>query len=220
MEQEGENNSIIEKVSMFIRKNPAFVGLVSIGVILLTIGAIQYLNSNNTKDEAVFIPENTKAVAGTSSATEILIDVEGAVQKPGVYKLKEGARIQEALIAAGGMSSTADREYVSKHVNLAQKVIDSGKIYIPSIGEGTATNTSVSLQSTSNNGQNVSTNNEGLININSASADTLDALPKVGPVTAQKIINGRPYSMIDELVSKKILTQKTYDGLKDKITTE
>jgi competence protein ComEA len=59
-----------------------------------------------------------------------------------------------------------------------------------------------------------------LININSASADTLDTLPKVGPITAQKIISGRPYSSKDELVSKKILTQKTFEGLKDKITVE
>jgi competence protein ComEA len=148
------------------------------------------------------------------------VDVEGQVQKPGVYKVSDGARLQDALIAAGGMSSIADREYISKHLNLAQKVVDGGKIYIPGIDEKT-TDTPVSIDSDSNiSSTNTLGDNSGLININSSSAEQLDTLPKVGAVTAQKIISGRPYISTDELVSKKILGQKTYDGLKDKITAE
>lgn len=58
-----------------------------------------------------------------------------------------------------------------------------------------------------------------LIDINRASKDALDTLPKIGPVTADKIINGRPYRSIEELVSRKVITQKTFDGFKELIVS-
>ncbi len=221
MEEETEKKSFVKRGEEFVRNNPLFVGLICLGVLLLLIGVFQYLSTKSTKDEAVFVPSDTKAVAGTASTKEISIDIEGAVQKPGVYKLREGARVQDALIASGGMSSTADRDYVSKHFNLAQKLIDGAKVYIPQKGEQTTTVTSVEQNLNSNDGANLTVgDNSGLININSATVNQLDSLPKVGQVTAQKIISGRPYSKIEDLVTKKILGQKTFDGLKDKITVE
>lgn len=217
-EQERQKNSLLTGGLEFIRKNPLVVGLIAVGVLLLIIGFFQYLNSKKTKDEAVFIPSNAKAVAGAISATEISIDIEGAVQKPGVYKLSEGARVQDALVASGGMSSGADREYVSKHFNLAQKLIDGAKVYIPQKGELVNTDLSVPENSASKTVSSVAIgDNTGLININSATVNQLDTLPKIGPVTAQKIVSARPYASKEELVSKKILSQKTFDGLKDKI---
>lgn len=217
-----EEFSIIKRGEDFVRNNPLFVGLIGLGVILLTIGVFQYLSSKNTKDEVAFVPSNpSQEVAGVSSQKEISIDVEGAVQKPGVYKLSEGGRVQDALIASGGMNSNADREYIAKHFNLAQKLTDGAKIYIPQKGEQQAAVMSVQENPASNNDNQINAgDNTGLININSADAEKLDTLPKVGPVSAQKIISGRPYSSKGELVSKKILTQKTFDGLKDKITVE
>jgi len=58
----------------------------------------------------------------------------------------------------------------------------------------------------------------GLININTASSEDLDSLPGVGPVTADKIINGRPYQTINDLIDRKILTNKVFSQIKDKIS--
>lgn len=223
MEEESENDSFIERINIFVRKNPLFVGVIGVGVMLLVVGGFQYLTSKNTKDEAIFIPAGSKGeVSGiTTQAKEISVDIEGSVQKPGVYKLKEGARVQDALIASGGMSSAADRDYVSRHFNLAQKLIDGAKLYIPQKGEQNTAIASVEQNFNSNDGANLTVgDNSGLTNINSATVNELDALPKVGPVTAQKIISGRPYNKVEDLVSKKIMTQKTFDGLKDRITVE
>jgi competence protein ComEA len=196
---------------------------ISFGVLLMILGFFQYLASKNQTSDIQFTSNNnqTTDVKGVQTTAKISVDVEGKVLHPGVYSLPEGSRIQDALIAAGGMSSSADRVYISKHLNQAQKIVDGGKIYIPATGEIQTTN--IPAQSEPVNFISDASSSEGisgLININSATEGQLDSLPKVGPVTAKKIIAGRPYGNIEELVSKKVLGQKTFDGLKDKIVAE
>jgi competence protein ComEA len=210
-------------VREFISQNIIVVVLVALGLLMCGVGAIQYLSSSNKSSEIEFITSTDKSVKGTSDITsKISVYVAGSVQKEGVYALNEGTRIQDALIAAGGLASNADRDFIEKKLNLAQKLIDGGKIYIPAIGEERTV-----IANLASNKEGVDTtsdpmveNTDGLININNASEKDLDVLPKIGPVTAQKIIAGRPYGSVEELVSKKILTQKTFDGLKDKITVQ
>jgi competence protein ComEA len=213
--------SLSERTVTFLKKNVLFVSLVFIGVLLVLTGLFQYFSSHAKSSDMQFVQAAQDVEGAKDSNIKISVDVEGQVQNPGVYKVDDGARLQDALIAAGGMSSMADREYVAQHLNLAQKVIDGGKIYIPAVNEKPTADTSVNNNpSSNNNSQSILGDNSGLININSATAEQLDTLPKVGPVTAQKIIGGRPYATIEELVSKKILGQKTYDELKDKIMAE
>ena len=218
-----EKPSRQEVILEFIKKNLLFVGLIFFGVILMLIGLFQYLASKNDTSDIEFTSSEsqTAETKGASTSTKISVDVEGRVLHPGVYSLTEGARIKDALIAAGGLSSSADRVYVSKHLNQAQKVIDGGKIYIPAIGEIQPANITVDANDTTMSNSSASTvESNGMININTASESELDALPKVGPITAKKIISARPYSTINELVSKKVLGQKTFDGLKEKIVAE
>lgn len=148
--------------------------------------------------------------AEKEAAQKIIVDVEGAVQKPGVYTLDLDSRVQDALIAAGGMSEEADRELVSQNINLAGKVIDGGKIYIPFEGE--------EISYSTNNNALLGTSQSRLININNADSSELDALPGIGPVTSEKIINYRPYNNINDLLEKKVIGSKVYDQIKDKIT--
>lgn len=151
---------------------------------------------------------------------EITIDVEGAVLKPGVYKLSKDARIQDALIAAGGLSEKADRDKVAKGLNLATKVVDGGKIYIPLLGDTALilSGNASSVQTTSLTTGQDQTNSTGLININTASSTQLDSLPGIGPVTSAKIISNRPYANIEELTSKKAVSVSVFEKIKDKIT--
>ncbi len=205
----------------FVLKNLLFVISIIIGLLLCGIGIVQYFSMQSDSSELIFTSaEDIKKESAPKP--KISVDVEGKVIKPGVYQLDEGARLQDALIASGGLASGADREYVSKKVNLAQKILDGAKIYIPAVGEIEAAQ---AILSSSDQAEILTTDivvedqEEGLINVNTASIESLDTLPKIGPVTAQKIINGRPYGSIEELVSKKVLTQKTFDGLRDMIST-
>lgn len=192
----------------FIRQNFLFVGLFSASIVLIIVGLFQYLSPQ--KNDIEFIPSEAKA---EETSSKIFVDVGGAVEKPGVYELTSSSRIQDALSVAGGLSADADREYISKTLNLAQPAVDGLKLYIPSVGEKVAGIVTSSLSGGSG------TSISGLININSASSSQLEGLPKIGPVTAQKIISGRPYAKIEELVEDKVLGQKTFEAIKDSIST-
>ncbi len=195
--------SVIEKVKAFAKQNPLVVLLFSAGIVLLLIGLIQFFGQQKA---SVDFKSGENVARESGSSSQIFVDVSGQVMKPGVYNLKGDARIQEALVAAGGLSSDADREYVSKYMNLAQKVTDGMKLYVPKVSEN--------MKGSAIAG----TNQAGLISINSGSLSDLDKLSGVGPVTAQRIIDGRPYASLDELVSKKAINSSVFTKIKDQIS--
>ncbi len=177
------------------------------GGLLLVVGVFSVVViSSRTGAEELVIQKMGESF-DSAQDTAIAVDVGGAVIKPGVYELKVGARINDALIAAGGLGEEADREWVEKNLNLAQKVTDGQKIYIPSQEESNTNKVSPSF----NKG-------ETFVKINTASAAELDTLWGVGPATAQKIISGRPYSNIEDLLTKKIIKSNVYETIKDKIS--
>lgn len=139
----------------------------------------------------------------------ITVDVSGAVNKSGVYQLQDGARIEDAIVAAGGFSNLANQEYISKYLNLAQKLSDGGKVYVPSEGEQAQAVSGGVIAGVAAQGSN--------ININTASESELDSLSGVGPVTASKIISGRPYETVEELLNKKIVSKAVFEKIKDQI---
>ena len=79
--------------------------------------------------------EDGSGSAGEKAEVEMVVDVAGAVETPGVYKLGMGSRIVDALAAAGGLSGQADRDFLSKTINLSQLVTDGMKIYVTPIRE-------------------------------------------------------------------------------------
>lgn len=212
-----EELTFVGRLSNFITKNPLFVGVLGIGVILCAIGVYQYINSQNSESELRLITADTTEPV----AQNITVDVQGQVNQPGVYTLPPNSRIKNAIDAAGGLAEGADQEYISRMVNLAQKISDGTKIYIPVEGEMESESTVFGVTTAADQVvEDVSAASTGLLNINNASLEALETLPRIGPVTAQKIIDGRPYGIIEELVSKKILGQKTFDGLKDRIVAQ
>lgn len=141
---------------------------------------------------------------------EIQVDVSGAVNKPGVYQLKEGDRVEDAIGAAGGFSEQVNGEFISKNLNMAAKLTDGAKIYVPYQGDAAAVGAGqggVSGAST-----------QAKININTASQSELESLNGVGPVTASKIISGRPYRAVEDLLNRKIVGKATFEKIKDSIT--
>ncbi len=128
-----------------------------------------------------------------------------------MYALPATSRIQDLLLAGGGLSQNADRKWVAKYINLAAIIRDGQKVYIPEIEENVTTS--------SNDNQNPKDNyDQKLININSASLSELEDLPGVGEATANKIISGRSYSEVSDLITKRIINQSTYDKIKDLVS--
>lgn len=113
----------------------------------------------------------------------LIIDVKGAVKKPGIYQLKKPARMYQVIEAAGGSTSDAD---LSK-CNLAQEVTDGSVIYIPRIGEKIPT----TFFTSTGDGTNSSKDKNGKIFINTASAQELEKLPGIGSAKAEAIIQYR-----------------------------
>lgn len=178
---------------------PLFVG--GIGLILVIIGLAQFFTRSNTNEKIVFEEANS-----TQTESKIMVDVQGAVIKSGIYELKPDSRMVDALAKAGGLSEEADRLWVEKNINLAQKVTDGQKVYIPRAGESVQGQSSFGITAAST------------ININNASVTDLESLPGIGEVTAQKIIDNRPYSSVEELISKKAVGNATYEKIKDLVS--
>ena len=143
----------------------------------------------------------------TAGSGQIVVDVDGAVAHPGLYKLPADSRVQAALAAAGGLSPQAD----AHRINRAAKLHDGQKLYVLSQGESAPPQAASGGQScegqscTSADGADAGSDTEGqgLVNINTANATQLTQLPGIGPAIAQKIIDYRtangPFTSVDDL---------------------
>jgi competence protein ComEA len=205
--------SIFAQYAPILKKYWLALALFSLGLIFFIYGLISLLGSASRQSGITFHNIDSASVSTPATVKNsglILVDVEGAVVAPGVYKLAPNSIVQEALVSAQGLASNADRDFVSKNLNLAAKLTDGAKVYIPKIGEATTDSSTVNSAGGSNS---------ALVNINTADSGTLDSLPGIGPATATKIINARPYSGVNELLDKKVVSAKVFSGIKDKIST-
>ena len=134
----------------------------------------------------------------TQPPPSIVVDVGGAVVKPGVYKLDAGSRVTDALNAAGGVTLDSDDERLNK----AEKLSDGIRIYVPRKGTNPPTVVGVSGSGSIGAGGSVASV-PSILNLNSADIVQLDALPGVGPATAAAIVQYRqqhgPFASVDKL---------------------
>lgn len=142
--------------------------------------------------------------ATPATAKQIKVYVSGAVYHTGVYTLQEGARVDDAIKAAGGPSVEAD----VTQVNLALRVRDEMQVHVPRVGEGDRRPTT--------------TGSDAKINVNTASAEDLDKLPGIGPVTAARIVDHRSqkgnFEKIEDLRDLKLVSSSVFEKIKDRIT--
>lgn len=134
-------------------------------------------------------PLRPARASAPAKPTALYVDVVGAVRRPGLYRVHSGARVADALAHAGGATRRADLQLV----NLAALVADGEQVVVPRRGAGGATAAPGAPGSPST----------GPVHLNSATLEQLDALPGVGPVTAQKIVDYRTqhggFGSVDEL---------------------
>src|SRR5574338_517531 len=169
----------------------------------LFLAALVWVVARNPSGEAVILrPVPTEK--------PLVVHITGAVPRPGVYALPQGARIQDGISAAGGFLAEADKT----NINLAQALEDGEKLDIPYI-EGGSPVLATPLPEV------VATTTD-LININTATAAELDTLPGIGPTTAQKIIDYRqqngPFVAKEDIINVSGIGPGTYERIKDLIT--
>ncbi|MEO8509696.1 MAG: ComEA family DNA-binding protein [Chloroflexota bacterium] len=145
---------------------------------------------------------------------ELVVDVEGSVATPGLHRLPPGARVADAIEAAGGFGPDADLDAAAVQLNLAAALTDGQQVRVPRIGESSAAGPSGAPGAGGSGGG-------GLVNLNSATPEELDALPGIGPVTVQKIVAARqeaPFASLDDAVARDVMNGGQLDKIRDLAT--
>jgi len=181
-------------------------------VLSLIVGVvIGYFGMRSPKGTPISVstPLPTSTPSPTPTPAPIRVYVSGAVQRPAVYELSPGSIVRDAIEAAGGPTSEADLD----RVNLALEVRDQQQVYVPRQGEANP------LPSVSGGEA-----GEERVNINTATAAELETLPRVGPATAQRILEYReangPFERIEDIQNVPGIGPATFEGMKDLITVQ
>jgi len=199
---------------MWVEEHRWYLLLGLLGLFLLGLGVREYKKSGQIS--WFTNNENRVEILSTDDVAEdqkkIVVDVGGAVNKPGVYEFDYNARIDDSIVTAGGLTENADQEWIEKVLNRAERLRDGQKVYVLNMDEA--------RKSALNpyEGQVAGVDNIGTVSINTANQSELEALWGVGPVTAEAIISGRPYGSVQELLDKKIFKQNVWERNKDKLS--
>jgi competence protein ComEA len=159
------------------------------------------------------------APVGSAAAQALVVDVAGAVRNPGIYRFTPGARVADAVTAAGGFGPRVDVEAASR-INLAAELHDGEQVRVPSRDDSPSV-APVRSPTSAGAPDSAGVAPAGLVDVNTASAGALDALPGIGPATSAKIIAARedaPFASVDELRSRGVLGEATFGKVRDLVT--
>ena len=179
------------------------IGLAIVAIVLAVVGVYALFRAFDERAAPPIVIEDAAV------DLPIAVEVRGAVAQPGVYELPPGTRVQDAVEAAGGMAPDAD----SSTINLALRLRDGEVVAIARLPEAGATPEQGSTEA----------GTSGLINVNTASVPELDALPGIGEVLAQRIVDFReehgPYRSVDDLIHVQGVSANMIAGFRDQVTT-
>ena len=173
------------------------LGISAAGVVVKAAGRTEIVAAQQTQG-----PVSERAIASASSAeVTLIIHVTGAVSKPGVIEIPEGARVFEAIEKAGGFTPDA----LSDAVNLARFLVDGEHLSIPTIGE--------ELPAADVSG--------GRVSLSLASPSELETLPGIGPTIAARIVAWRethgPFRHVDDVLAVSGIGPATLEGFRDQV---
>ncbi len=182
---------------------------------------------------SLHIPQQTTVKAVTNppfkaiTSINITIEVSGAVMNPGVYVLEKDSRIIDALEMAGGLNGYAAKDFIARNFNLTLPMEDMQKIHVPSyseIYEGIFREQErylsyLTTQTVEDNPVvNTAQEQQSKVNINDGTVSQLDQLPGVGPKTAEKIVENRPFLEKEDLLEKKVISESVLKQIENLIS--
>ena len=174
------------------------------GVVGAAVGGWWALRAPAGPDPAEILPMADSVeipvpvLSSEPSSSRIVVDVVGAVARPGLHELPTGSRVADAVEAAGGLTADADR----MRLNLAAPLADGSRLWVPAVGEAIAPEVVTATVGTGADGVGDG-GISALLNVNTASASALEELPGIGPSLAAAIVDHRqrhgPFTTVDEL---------------------
>ena len=186
------------------------------GILLILVGVGGLFSKREESVEGTTVVETTmlveKTEVSTTQETVIFVDIKGAVKNPGVYQMKVGDRVKDALDAAGGLTDEAD----SQKVNLAKRLEDQMVIVVSKVGEEAE---EIPAGATSKEEA-----KEGKVNINTATVEELKTLKGVGEKKAEAIIEYRKkngsFKTKEDLMKVRGIGKKLFDSFQERIVTQ
>jgi competence protein ComEA len=187
--------------------------------VALAAGVAWWRAGASAAPASVSVPRVVEAPTTTTSTrpSELVVDVVGAVRRPGVVHIRAGARVADAIDAAGGARPDADLV----RLNLAAPVADGARVAVPAVGAPAPAVDPAAVTGAGSSPGGVSADSP--VNLNSATAEQLDELPGVGPATADAIVRDReahgPFTSVDDLARVRGIGPAKLEQLRDLVTT-
>ena len=186
------------------------------GILLILVGVGGLFSKKEESVEETTVVETTvladKTEVSTTQETVIFVDIKGAVKNPGVYQMKVGDRVKDALDAAGGLTEEAD----SQKVNLAKRLEDQMVIVVPKFGEEAEEIPAGETRQEATK--------EGKVNINTATVEELKTLKGVGEKKAEAIIEYRKkngsFKTKEDLMKVRGIGKKLFESFEERIVTQ
>jgi competence protein ComEA len=193
------------------------LALAAAWVLLAPVGGEAPADPLTAADDGLALATPVSSVApSTPMPTTLVVDVQGGVAEPGVRELPAGSRVADAIAAAGGYGTDADLAAAASAINLAQVLADGEQIHVPRVGEapavvaGEPATTAAPVTGGGPDGG-------GLVNLNTATPEELEALPGIGPVTVQKIVAARqeqPFASLDDAVQRGVINRGQLEDIR------
>jgi competence protein ComEA len=182
--------------------------LVAAACVALLLFAASKLLARPASESALAPPAAPPVETATAPSALVVVDVVGAVRRPGLYRLDDGARVADAVARAGGATRKADLALI----NLAAPLADGEQVVVPRRSAGATAPTGAGSAA-------AGAPTSGPVHLNTATLEQLDSLPGIGPVTAQKILDYRTkhgaFSSVDELDAVPGIGPSRMDQLED-----
>jgi competence protein ComEA len=211
---DGDGQSMLPRMLVIV----GLAAACSVGAFVLAVGggdgAVRVDGGTRIDDVASVAPGGSAGAEVVGQGSELVVEIVGAVRRPGVYRMPAGSRVGDLVEAAGGYGPRVDTAGAERSLNLAARVQDGDQVRVPSRDDR-------ALASLASGAEASHASAGGAIDLNTATQAELEALPGVGPATAQKIIAAReeaPFGAVEELRSRGILGEKTFEKLRELVT--